>query len=327
MSDASPAASAPPVLDEFDRLLPSAALASAARGAPAAPPSASSEGTVEERQAPTLSEFSSGFPLYRDPIACAVLAGAGLASLGVFVVLRRAAFVTATLSTAAGLGVVASFFLEIHHGFALPEVAGALIASLACIALVGAPSSARVPRESVIATVYLVASALIVLLGSRIAQEAHDVGAILFGSAVLVRPSDVWSVLGATLVAFLLLATLSQKLAFSGFDRDGARVQGIPVERLEGVFWLVFALEVSVATRALGALPVFAFAVLPAACALAAARRLPTALFVAAAVGAASGGLGYLGAFLAELPVGASQALAAAVLSALAFAVLRVLRR
>jgi zinc transport system permease protein len=54
-----------------------------------------------------------------------VLAGAGLSALGVFVVLRRAVFVTATLSTAAGLGVVFSFFLEIHHGLELPPVVGA----------------------------------------------------------------------------------------------------------------------------------------------------------------------------------------------------------
>jgi ABC-type Mn2+/Zn2+ transport system permease subunit len=85
----------------------------------------------------------------------------------------------------------------------------------------------------------------------------------------------------------------------------------------------VFAFEVSVATRALGALPVFAFAVLPAAAGLAVARRLPEALFVAAGVGGASGALGYFGAFAGELPVGASQAGAALLLSACVYLILR----
>jgi zinc transport system permease protein len=244
-----------------------------------------------------------------------VLAGAGLGALGVFVVLRRAVFVTATLSTAAGLGVVLAFFLEIHHGLSLPPVACALAASLSCTWLVGARPTRRLSRETLVALVYLVASALVVLLGARIAQEAHDVSAILFGTAVLVRPSDLWSLLAATGISLALLGGLWRPLTFLGFDRDGARVQGLPVERIEAAFWGVFALEVSVATRALGALPVFAFCVLPAAAGLFVAKRVPGALFVALALGATSGALGYLGAFLGELPVGATQTAVAAVLA------------
>jgi hypothetical protein len=39
---------------------------------------------------PRVADFLANLELYRDPIACAVLAGAGLGALGVFAVLRRA---------------------------------------------------------------------------------------------------------------------------------------------------------------------------------------------------------------------------------------------
>ena len=312
-----PAPSSRPELDAFDELLEARPaeprVPSPERHEHAAHETASSEGA-----APTLSQFVDGLELYRDPIACAVLAGAGLGALGVFVVLRRAVFVTATLSQAAGLGVVLSFFLEIHHGLPLPPLAGALAASLACAALVGVRPR-RLSRETVVASVYLATSALVVLLGARIAQEAHDVSAILFGTAVLVRPADVLWVLLGTLAAAAVLFGVARPLLFAGFDRDGARVQGVPVQRLELAFWAVFALEVSVATRALGALPVFAFSVLPATAGLLCARRLPGVMAVAVAAGSLSGALGYLGAFLMELPVGASQAALAAALVAFAW--------
>jgi zinc transport system permease protein len=77
---------------------------------------------------------------------------------------------------------------------------------------------------------------------------------------------------------------------------------------LDLLLWVLVAAEVSVATRAIGALPVFAFAVLPAMAALSVVERLSAALVVAGVLGALAGGLGYLFAFFLEFPVGASQA-------------------
>jgi zinc transport system permease protein len=101
-------------------------------------------------------------------------------------------------------------------------------------------------------------------------------------------------------------------IVFAIFDAEGARVQGLPVRAVELTSWLLTALSVSVATRALGVLPVFAFAVLPAASGLMLARRLRWVLVWAAFTGALAGGGGYLLAFFYEFPVGASQAACAA---------------
>jgi zinc transport system permease protein len=155
---------------------------------------------------------------------------------------------------------------------------------------------------------FVAASAAAVLVGDCISQEAHDIAAILFGTAVLVRPLDLALVCAGTGASFAVLLWFARALTFTGFDPEGARVQGLPVRRLEGMFWALFAVEVSVATRALGSLPVFAFAVLPAAAGLMLANQLWVALGCAVLFGTLSAALGYLGAFLFSLPVGASQA-------------------
>jgi zinc transport system permease protein len=78
-----------------------------------------------------------------------------------------------------------------------------------------------------------------------------------------------------------------------------------------------------VAARALGALPVFALSVLPAAAALLFGLSLRPALAVASALGVLAGTIGYAAAFFLSLPVGASQTTVAAgfALVALAFRV------
>ena len=315
--------------DEFDAILtaPSASVAPA----PAAPVSAEAvvQAPVTHAQIavepPRFSEFVENWALYRDPILCAVIASAGLASLGLFVVLRRAVFVTATLTQAAGLGVALAFFLEIHYGLAVPPVLGALVASIVFTGLAGARSSKRLSRETAIGFTFVAASALAVLVGDCITQEAHDIAAILFGTAVLVRPLDLALVAGTSAVSLLSLFWLGRALTFTGFDPEGAQIQGLPVRALEIGFWSLFAIEVSVATRALGSLPVFAFSVIPAAAGLVLANQVRAAIGLSVLFGMVAAALGYVFAFMFSLPVGASQAAIAAVLllAALGFSRLR----
>jgi zinc transport system permease protein len=80
-------------------------------------------------------------------------------------------------------------------------------------------------------------------------------------------------------------------------------------------------MSVSVCTRALGALPVFAFSVLPAMAAMILVPNLRWAFPLATLFGAAAGGLGYLAAFFLSFPVGASQTAAATALVLLAIPV------
>jgi zinc transport system permease protein len=91
---------------------------------------------------PSWADFVSGWELgiYRDPVLCGVAAGGVLGLLGVFVVLRRAVFVTAAVSQAAGLGVALSFYLAIHHGLELPPFVGALALALVATTALALPA-------------------------------------------------------------------------------------------------------------------------------------------------------------------------------------------
>jgi zinc transport system permease protein len=89
---------------------------------------------------------------------------------------------------------------------------------------------------------------------------------------------------------------------------------------LDLIFLLMLAVFVSVTTRALGVLPVFAFSVLPAVAAIAVCRTPATTGVLAGVLGVLAGAGGYFLAFVAAFPVGASQTLLAGVFALLAFA-------
>lgn len=276
---------------------------------------------------PTLALFFDAWDLFRDPVLAGTVAGATMGFLGVYVVLRRMVFLSAALSNAAGFGVVFSFWTQVQLEaglmaglafFASPTVGAALMTGLAAVLLMG-DSVAR-QRESVLGLAYLVGAAGALALGTRIVQEVHDVHTILFGSAVAVTPDELYGLAAVAAICLGLHLWWMRGFLQASFDKDGAHVRGLPVRVLELALMGTLALAISVETRVLGALPVFAFSVLPAMAAVRIAANVPRALLVATVIGAVSGAAGYLVAFLWELPVGPAQTLVAAGFAVAAYA-------
>lgn len=289
----------------------------------------------------------SNLPIFLDAIITGGLAGAMLGFIGVHVVLRRMVFASSAIAQAAALGVALSFWIPIvldpvshaagHQAgpqahlvtsLLFEPVVWAVAASLlATLVFITNPVRLHLTRESVLGFVFLASGAGAVIVGDRISQEAHDLSAILFGSAVVVQRADLVLVAAATLILLGGHLVLLRALIFVGHDPRGAAVQGLPVRRLNGFLFLSVGLAVALCTRALGALPVFAFSVLPAMTALVVSSRLGAVFAVAAAAGALSGVAGYAISFRAELPVGATQTAFAVALFASALLARAVARR
>ena len=91
----------------------------------------------------------------------------------------------------------------------------------------------------------------------------------------------------------MLHALFFKEFLFCSFDPETAKVFGVPVQAMDLLLHLNLAVCVAVATRALGALPVFAFLVLPAGAALLFSERLKVVLVLAWACRVVSAALGY----------------------------------
>lgn len=276
---------------------------------------------------PTWADFIAAWEIFRDPILCAVAAGFVLGLIGVHVVLRRLVFLTAGVTQAAGFGVALAFFCEIRLDLHLePLVGAALLALLSTLLFSTDTRRLGIPRETFLGFAFALSGGGAILLGDQIMQEAHDIEAILFGSAVLVRPIDLAAVLLTGAAVLGVLVVFHRAIVFAGTDPEAASAQGLPVRRLNTLTLLCAGLMAGVSARALGSLPVFAFSTLPAGAALVTGLSLGPAFVVAGALGALSGGLGYLAAYFLQLPVGGSQTTVAALLFVVALLVGRFTR-
>jgi zinc transport system permease protein len=268
---------------------------------------------VNEHSAHSLAEFASMWEVFAPAIIAASISGAVLGALGVYVVIRKMIFLAAALSQSAGLGVaIALLFGKIagvEHADALP-MAGALTS----VSLAGLPffgRRGRTQRDALLGLLFIVGGAGALAIASRI-HENEKIHGLLFGSAVLVLPEQMRMIIVVGVIVMALHIWWMRGFVQTSLDPDGARVRGLPVLLLELSLLATLVTMIAVATQALGALPVFAFSVLPAVAAMRIARTVPRAFILASIFGAAAGFGGYLLAYVLDLPVGASQALTAA---------------
>ena len=224
----------------------------------------------------SLADF---WALFWPALSASLVAAALSGLLGFFVVVRRVAFMSAALGQLSGLAVASGFLLGSFFGmdphgstplYLDPVVLALVVAGVVAALLSYVPKVQRTTPESTVATVYLGASALalIVLANPRIVQEAHEVGDLLFGNTVAVRTEHLLELVVVAGVVALSVVLLFKDLVFVSFDREMARTLGLPVFWLDLWLHLSIGLSVAVATRAIGALPVFGFLVLPAGAAL-----------------------------------------------------------
>jgi zinc transport system permease protein len=271
-------------------------------------------------------DFWAGQELWREPLFAGVLAAALLSYLGVFVVLKRMVFVSAALSEISGVGVAFAFYVSSiagidphqHRGVPVllePTWFSLVFACGAAVLFSLRPGHRKLAAETIVGLGYIVASALVlaILNSPRIAQEAHAVGDILFGNAVSVPRSQIYALAAAGAVALLAHGVFFKELLFVSYDPETALVQGVGVFRYEVLQNVITAVVISVATRAVGALPVFAFTVIPAAAALMITERLRATIVLSLLFGIVAAAVGYYVSWVESLPTGATMVVCAAV--------------
>ena len=200
--------------------------------------------------------------------------------LGSWIVLRRLAFFTHGVGTAAFPGLVVA-----GPAGVAPQLA-ALGASLLYAGSVERLGR-RVAHDAATGLLLVGALALGVVLASDVFESGAGVDRLLFGSVIGLSDLDLWLTAGAVAAVLVLDAALRRAWLAGGFDPAGARSLGVPTVAADRLLLAAIAVAVVVALDAVGALLVTAVFVIPAATARLMTESVRSLRAVAVALAAA----------------------------------------
>jgi manganese/iron transport system permease protein len=221
-------------------------------------------------------------------LAEVLLLGALAGVVGVFVVLRRLAFVSDALTHTIFPGVVIAHLLD--RSLLLGALAFGVLTAVLLTGITA--GSRRVGADAALAILLTSFFSLGVLLVSRTRTYTADLTVFLFGRVLAVDRADLLQTLALAAVVAAALWALRKELVLRAFDPDGAAAMGYRTAALDLALNLLIALVVVAAVKAVGTVLVVALIVVPAAAARLLADRVATTAVLAGALGALGGWLG-----------------------------------
>jgi ABC-type Mn2+/Zn2+ transport system permease subunit len=239
-------------------------------------------------------------------LAASILIGLACASIGVYVVLRRMAFIGDALAHAILPGLVVAYL----NNWSL--FGGALLAGFVTALGIGWLSEREEIREdTAIGIVFTGMFALGILLFSASGRRSfRDLTHILFGNILGVTTHDLRLIAITTAVVIVLLILFHKELELTSFDPVHAEAIGLRAAWLRYLLLVLLAFTVVSSIQAVGVVMTSALLVTPAATASLLTNRLVRMMAIAALVAVASGIMGLYASFYANVSSGAAIVLA-----------------
>jgi ABC-type Mn2+/Zn2+ transport system permease subunit len=241
-------------------------------------------------------------PFMQRALLAALFLAPACALLGVFVVARRMAFFSDTISHSALAGVALGFW----WGFAEPTLPMVGFCLLVALALIWLKERTDLLTDTIMAVLLAGSVALGVIILSLLKGDNYqgELNRYLFGDIVAVTWRDVW--LGAGLLAVVGAGVFGQlsSLTLLAAHEDMAHVCGVPVKRLNYLFVFVLTLAVALSIRLLGIILVTALIVIPPAAARSLSRNLRQHVVLSVAFGLVGGVGGTLLSYQLDVPCG-----------------------
>ncbi len=260
-----------------------------------------------------LEPFEYGF-MQRAMIAAALIGGV-TAAVGVFVILRRLAYIGHGLAHSIFGGAVVSFTLGINFFL------GASIWGAFSVFLINQAARRRqIGGDAAIGIITTAAFAIGIAVISRSRSFTRDFEAALFGEILGITPQDLYVSAGMIILIGAMLFIFWKQLVFITFDRDVAGSYGISVSWVDAVFALVLAATVVASLQVLGVTLIAAALVIPPVVARMSTDSFPRMFALAVFFGSVTGFIGIYISWFVDVSSGATVVLTQAALFALSLA-------
>ncbi|MFH1331627.1 MAG: zinc ABC transporter permease AztB [Actinomycetota bacterium] len=242
------------------------------------------------------------FDFMQRALAAGVLAVLTTSVVGTWVILRGLAFMGDALAHGVLPGIAVALLLDLN------PVAGATVAALI---MVGAISlvhrTTRLSEDTAIGLLFVGMLALGVIIISRSGSFAVDLVTILFGDVLGTSGGDLVLQGVAAVLALGGVALFYRPLLVLCFNEQKAATLGLHPRLAHLVMMGLITLAVVSSFQAVGALLVFGLLIAPPATAVLLARRVPTVMVVAAALGVVEVAAGLLISYHLDTAAGATM--------------------
>ncbi|HET8524380.1 MAG TPA: metal ABC transporter permease [Thermomicrobiales bacterium] len=256
------------------------------------------------------------YEFFRHALVAATLIGALCGMMGVYIVLRRMAYIGHGLSHAVFGGAVVSYLISWNF-----YLGAGLWGFLSAILINATARRRKIGADAAIGIVTTASFALGVALISKTRSFTRNFEAALFGNILGVDMRDIYVIVGVTLVVAVAIFFGYKQLLFTTFDPELARVYGVPTQWVDTGFSLALAATIVASLNVVGVTLIAAAIVIPPTTARLLTDSFGVMLILATVLGAVTGFCGMFVSYQYDIASGAAIVLLNAAIFAAVYAI------
>lgn len=228
------------------------------------------------------------YAFFRNAIAAVFILSIASAIIGTYIITRRLVSISGGITHACFGGLGLGYFLGIN-----PVITAALFAVGASVGVEWMSSRHKVREDSAIAVVWSVGMAIGVIFVFMTPGYVPELNSFLFGNILTITTADIVSFAIFTVILLLFFTLFYKKIVICAFDRDFARVSGLPVRFINYTMTVLVAVCIVLTIRLVGIMLLMSMLSLPQMTAEVFCRRFRPLVWTSVAVSAVTslGGL------------------------------------
>ena len=266
-------------------------------------------------------------PFFQRALIGALLIAVVASTSGTFLVFRGLSFMTSGVAHAALGGAALGLFLQ-YSGIApwFDPIIGALIFSVFVAVITGYAGEKGIAQkmEVAVGVSFALSMSIAVLLMYYIPPtQVPQIWGYLIGDILLLNNLDIILLAGTAIFLIFLTILFHREFVYVSIDMEGAEAHGLNTRAYHYLMLVIYALAIAFATKAVGAILVYAILVAPAAAANEVLKSLKGVIVAVFGIALISEILGLVASFT----ISASPSAIAGIIAALSYIIAMQIKR
>lgn len=234
------------------------------------------------------------YPFFRNALWGLIIINIEAAMIGTYIISRRLVAISGGITHACFGGLGLGYFLGVN-----PIAMAAAFAVASSLGVETLSSRYRIRQDSAIAVIWAIGMAVGVIFVFLTPGYVPELNSFLFGNILTVSSSDLALFAGYTLLLALFFALFFRKIIAVAFDRDFARVSGLPVTFITTVMTVLVALCIVLTIKLVGIMLLMSVLSLPQLVAELFCKRFRSIMIASGIIGVSGSVIGlFLSAYI-----------------------------
>ena len=241
------------------------------------------------------------YEFFRNALLAALLAAVSCGIVGTYIVSKRIVFISGGITHASFGGIGMGYYFGIN-----PILGAAVFAVLSALGIEYSSRKNDIREDSAIAILWALGMAVGVIFIFITPGYAPNLMSYLFGNILTVTATDLYMLLGLTILIILFYILQFKNILYIAFDEEFARARMLPVNMIKYVMICIIALTIVFNIRVVGIILVISLLTIPQTIANMFVKRFLWIMVLSVAIALLGTVTGLLLSYTFDIPSGAA---------------------